>query len=249
MSDLGAARTSRYEQRIRNIRVQYPISLTWDVACTKIDTLLHLELLKLAILRKARPGQYRCSTDEGASRPNNMLVFGTLLKLPILLGTSVVDATGTSFAASKPTCDSSSFSYPVVDGATIISLSATLQTNYSTPSSDVFPSFINLNICEVNITSLRPMPTVMCSFESGSRVRATTGIHVSRLLVVEVSRQVWAVGLAPAVQQGYAAVSTDGGPDECNWTTEAAARQDRARLQEGRWYNTGRERVQGCTTV
>lgn len=48
-------------------------------------------------------------------------------------------------------CDSSHLSYRAVDGAMIISPSATLQINYSTPSWEIFPSFTNLNFCEVNI--------------------------------------------------------------------------------------------------
>lgn len=149
-----------------------------------------------------------------------MLAYSTPLLLSTVIATAAVDVAGDSLAASKFGCDSSYFSYSTVDGATMTSLSAALQTKYLTPSSDIFPSFTNLNFCEVNIhithadadddvlvRAWLPSPRD----DWNKRFQATGGGGFATSLGF--------LGLAPAVRQGYAAVSTDGGHDEWSCTS------------------------------
>ncbi|KAF3047164.1 hypothetical protein E8E12_011519 [Didymella heteroderae] len=115
---------------------------------------------------------------------------------------------GKPLAPSKPTCDSF-LSYLVVDGATLTSFSATLQTNYSMPSSYIFPFFVNLNFCAVNVylTHANAVDDVLVRVLLPStredwelRFQATGGGCFATIMGF--------VGLAPAVPQSYAAVST-----------------------------------------
>lgn len=117
-------------------------------------------------------------------------------------------------------CNPSGFSTPVLEGVTILSFSATTQNNYSTPPLDVLPPISNLNFCEVNIHLTHSatnddvlvriwLPLDRDAWNGRFQVTGGGGFATSMGFV----------GLAPALQQGYAAVSTDGGHDEFSWTS------------------------------
>lgn len=119
-----------------------------------------------------------------------------------------------------PICEPSTFSIPVLDGVTVLSLSATPQTDYSTPPLDILPVIRDLNFCEVNIhlTHIGADDDVLVRIWLPIDRKDWTG----RLQVTGgggFATSMGFVGLAPALQQGYAAVSTDGGHDEFSWTS------------------------------
>ncbi|KAH7085441.1 feruloyl esterase B precursor [Paraphoma chrysanthemicola] len=115
-------------------------------------------------------------------------------------------------------CNAEKFTKPIFDGAEILSLSATLQTNYTTPASEILPPVTDLRFCEVNIhvrhhgANDDVLIRVWLPSERkdwNGRFQATGGGGFATSLGF--------VGLAPALKQGYAAVSTDGGHDEWSW--------------------------------
>lgn len=107
------------------------------------------------------------------------------------------------------------------------------------PSSDSFPPFSNLNFCEVNIhlTHFDASDDVLARVwlpsardDWNSRFQATGGGGFAT--------SIGFVGLAPAILQGYAAVSTDGGHDEWSWTSlEWVLNSDRS-INWDLWQNS-----------
>lgn len=153
-----------------------------------------------------------------------MLGIGTLLLQLVLQEAHAEDKVEPPpqrpITAPDPICDPSRFSNPILDGATILSLSATPQNDYSTPPLDTLPPVTNLNFCEVNIHLTHSdagddvlvriwLPTTRNDWNSRFQVTGGGGFATSMGFV----------GLAPAIRQGYAAVSTDGGHDEFSWTS------------------------------
>jgi hypothetical protein len=132
----------------------------------------------------------------------------------------------------------------VIDGAVVTSLSATLQTNYSTPSSDFFPSFTNRNFCEVNIHLTHAdadddvlvrvwLPSTRKDWNSRFRTTGGGGFATSLRFV----------GLAPVVLKGYAAVSTDGGHDEWSWTSLEWVLNTDPSIRWDLWHNFAQRSV------
>lgn len=191
---------------------------------TYTNTSLQFEANKLAWDSQregARSAHIQRKSDAKTARPNTMLGIGTMLLLLLAFQVAqTVEAIGKSPKISKHICDPSTLSHPVLDGVTVTSLSVTLQSNYSTPSSDIFSPFSNLNFCEVNIhlTHFDASDDVLVRVwlpsardDWNSRFQATGGGGFATSMGF--------VGLATAVVQGYAAVSTDGGHNEWSWTS------------------------------
>jgi hypothetical protein len=148
-----------------------------------------------------------------------ILHLGVLLLL-LLLGNYLKKQIPGPIKSPALICDLSAFSVPAIHGMTLLSLSASAQNNYSKPPLAVFPPITNLKFCEV---------TIHLTHEGAND---DVLVHVWLLL----DRAAWNgrlqvtggggfatsmgfVGRAPALQQGYAAVSTDGGHDEFSWTS------------------------------
>ncbi|KAF2628485.1 tannase and feruloyl esterase [Macroventuria anomochaeta] len=103
---------------------------------------------------------------------------------------------------------------------------------------DILPPVTNLNFCEVNIHLTHSgadddvlvrvwLPLKLNDWNSRFQVTGGGGFATSMAFV----------GLAPAIQQGYAAVSTDGGHDEFSWTSlEWVLNPDRT-INWDLWHN------------
>lgn len=150
-----------------------------------------------------------------------MVGTGWLLPLLVLQGTHATDQVEPAPQKSLSQdllCDASKFADPGIDGVKILSLSATSQKNYATPALDILPPITDLNFCEVNIRLTHPgtedevlvriwLPNDRNEWNGRFQVTGGGGFATSMGFV----------GLAPAIKQGYAAVSTDGGHDEFSW--------------------------------
>ena len=150
-----------------------------------------------------------------------MLGAGWLLHLLVLHGAHArdqVEPAPQKPSSSDPICDASKLSGPVIDDVKILSLSAISRKNYATPALDNLPSITGLEFCEVNIHLTHPgadddvlvrvwLPTTHNDWNGRFQVTGGGGFATSMGFV----------GLAPALKQGYAAVSTDGGHDEFSW--------------------------------
>lgn len=153
-----------------------------------------------------------------------MLRVGTLLLFILLhLAHAAKDAEPSAqrpFASKDVVCDPSTFSIPDLDGVNMLSISATPQKDYSTPSLDILPPIKHLNFCEVNVhlTHYGAADDVLVRIWLPIDRKGWTG----RLQITGgggFATSMGFVGLAPALEQGYAAVSTDGGHDEFSWTS------------------------------
>jgi hypothetical protein len=139
-----------------------------------------------------------------------MLFFGSIL-LVVLLGNYFKKQLHIKSLALV--YDPSAFSVPAIHGVTLLSLSASAQKNYSKPPT-------NLKFCEVTIHLTHEgtnddvlvhvwLPLDCTAWNGRLQVTGGGGFATSKGFV----------GLAPAIQQGYAAVSTDRGHDEFSWTS------------------------------
>ncbi|KAJ4987651.1 feruloyl esterase b [Stagonosporopsis vannaccii] len=170
-----------------------------------------------------------------------MLGVGTLLHHMLLHGAHAEENIGSNqqpLASLGSVCDVSTFSLPTLEGVKLLSLSATPQKDYSTPILDILPPITDLNFCEVNIhlTHTGVDDDVLVRIWLPIDRKDWTG----RLQVTGgggFATSMGFVGLAPALKQGYVAVSTDGGHDEFSWTSlDWALGFDRT-VNWGLWQN------------
>ncbi|KAF2200591.1 tannase and feruloyl esterase [Delitschia confertaspora ATCC 74209] len=111
---------------------------------------------------------------------------------------------------SSKTCNTT-FTYPHIPGAEILSITSHLRTNATIPPSNGFPPSTGLNFCNVTITLTHPGTSdhvavsvwLPLASEWNGRFQATGGSGFAN--------GIFESQLAAALQAGYAAASTDGG--------------------------------------